>query len=186
MRCAFRSTWDIDKYVDRHVKPRRAALRDHPQRGVGLTDSPPLGGERSFAPTRPSQALDAARATLEEHSDQVNAAHARYLEVRRLLLIGQFDEAERRLAELDPTPFPPALTAAHELVVAGIAMRRLRTETARAALARAERAARHVGIPTLTAEEIIAADWPALVTRNSWPSALHYSRPARQSLSRSL
>jgi hypothetical protein len=37
-------------------------------------------------------------------------------------------------------------------VVAGIAMRRLRTKAARAALARAERAARHAGIPALTAE----------------------------------
>src|SRR5215470_15027300 len=56
----------------------------------------------------PARALDAARATLEEHGDRVNAAHARYLEVRRLLLIGRLDQAERRLAELDPTPFPPA------------------------------------------------------------------------------
>jgi hypothetical protein len=53
---------------------------------------------------------------------------------------------------LDPTPFPPASRAAHELVVAGIAMRRLRTKTARAALARAERAAHHAAIPALTAE----------------------------------
>ena len=90
----------------------------------------------------PAKALDAARATLEAHGDRVNAAHARYLEVRRLLLIGRLDEAERTLAELDPAPFPPASRAAHELVVAGIAMRRLRTKTARAALARAERAAR--------------------------------------------
>jgi hypothetical protein len=82
----------------------------------------------------------------------VNAAHARYLEVRRLLLIGCLDEAERKLAELDPAPFPPASRAAHELVVAGIEMRRLRTKTARAALARAERAARHAAIPALTAE----------------------------------
>src|SRR6202011_4047883 len=89
---------------------------------------------------------------LEEHGDRVNAAHARYLEVRRLLLIGRLDEAERTLAELDPAPFPPASRAAHELVVAGIAMRRLRTKAARAALARAERAARHAGIPALTAE----------------------------------
>jgi hypothetical protein len=37
-------------------------------------------------------------------------------------------------------------------VVAGIAMRRLRTKTARAALARAERAARDARIPALTAE----------------------------------
>src|ERR1700675_209863 len=89
----------------------------------------------------PTKALDVARATLEAHGDRVNAAHARNLEVRRLLLIGRLDEAERTLAELDPAPFPPASRAAHELVVAGIAMRRLRTRTARAALARAELAA---------------------------------------------
>src|SRR5467141_500476 len=99
-----------------------------------------------------AQALDAARATLEEHGDRVNAAHARCLEVRRLLLIGRLDEAEGTLAELDPAPFPPASKAAHELVVAGIAMRRLRTKAARAALARAERAARDAGIPALAAE----------------------------------
>src|SRR5580693_8436955 len=100
----------------------------------------------------PARALDAARATLEEYGDRVNAAHARYLEVRRLLLIGRLDLAERTLADLDPSPFPPASRAAHELVVAGIAMRRLRTKTARAALARAEGAARHAAIPALTAE----------------------------------
>jgi hypothetical protein len=110
----------------------------------------------------PAKALDAARATLEAHGDRVNAAHARYLEVRRLLLIGRLDEAERALAGLDPAPFPPAslppaLTAAHELVVAGIAMRRLRTKTARAALAQAGHAARRAGIPALTAEVESAA-----------------------------
>ena len=52
----------------------------------------------------PAKALDAARATLEAHGDRVNAAHARYLEVRRLLLIGRLDEAERTLAALDPAP----------------------------------------------------------------------------------
>src|ERR1700757_3818825 len=100
----------------------------------------------------PAKALDAARATLEEHGDRVNAAHARHLEVRRLLLIGRLDEAERQLAELNPAPFPPALRTAHELVVAAIAMRRVRTKTARAALARAERAAGDAGIPAMTAE----------------------------------
>jgi hypothetical protein len=100
----------------------------------------------------PAKALEAARATLEAHGDRVNAAHARHLEVRRLLLIGRLDEAERTLAELDPAPFPPASRAVHELAVAGIAVRRLRTNTARAALARAERAARHADIPALTAE----------------------------------
>jgi hypothetical protein len=100
----------------------------------------------------PAKALDAARATLEAHGDRVNAAHARNLEVRRLLLIGRLDEAERALAGLDPTPLPPASRAAHELVVAGIAIRRLHTKAARAALARAELAAREVDIPALTAE----------------------------------
>src|SRR6202045_3328991 len=100
----------------------------------------------------PAKALDAARVTLEAHGDRVNAAHARNLQVRRLLLIGRLDEAERSLADLDPAPFPPASRAAHELVVAGIAIRRLRTKAARAALARAERAARAADIPALTAE----------------------------------
>jgi DNA-binding transcriptional ArsR family regulator len=101
---------------------------------------------------RPAKALDAAWATLEEHGDRANAAHARYLQVRRLLLIGRLDEAERTLAALDPAPFPPALRAAHALAVAGIAMRRLRTKAARTALARAEQAARQARIPALTAE----------------------------------
>ncbi len=98
------------------------------------------------------KALDVARATLEAHDDRVNAAHARYLEVRRLLLIGRIKDAERMLGELDPEPLPPASRAAHELPVAAIAVRRLRTKAARAALARARRAARHARIPALKAE----------------------------------
>jgi hypothetical protein len=96
--------------------------------------------------------LQAASATLEEHGDRKNAAYARYLEARRLLLIGRLDEAEHSLAALDPETFPPVLRVVHELIVAGIAMRRLRTKPARAALARAESAARRAGIPALTAE----------------------------------
>lgn len=105
----------------------------------------------------PVKTLDAARATLEEHGDLANAAHARLLEVRRLLLIGHLDDAEQKLAELDPAPLPPALRTAYELVVAGIAMRRIHTRTASAALARAERAAHHARIPALTAEVESAA-----------------------------
>jgi len=100
----------------------------------------------------PAKALEAARATLEAHGDHVNAAHARYLETRRLLLIGRLDEAERTLARLDPASLPPASRTAHELVAAGIAIRRLRTRAARAALDRAGRAALHARIPALTAE----------------------------------
>jgi hypothetical protein len=100
----------------------------------------------------PAKTLDAARAMLEKRGDWVNAAHARHLEVRRLVLVGRLDEAEHVLAMLDPAPLPPSWRAAHELVVAGIAMRRLRTKAARDALARAERAARDSRIPALLTE----------------------------------
>ena len=100
----------------------------------------------------PARALDAARATLEAHRDTVNAAHARHLDVRRRLLVGEIDEAERRLAEVDVAPLPAAARTVHELVTAGIAMRRLRTKTARAALVRAQRAARDARIPSLAME----------------------------------
>jgi hypothetical protein len=99
-----------------------------------------------------TQALDAARATLQAHGDHANAAYAQYLQARRLLLIGRLDEAERTLAELDLASLPLASRASCELVVAGIGMRRLHTATARAALVRAEQAARQAGIPALAAE----------------------------------
>ncbi|HTP81830.1 MAG TPA: helix-turn-helix domain-containing protein [Alphaproteobacteria bacterium] len=118
----------------------------------------------------PAKALDSARATLEAHGDRVNAAHARYLEVRRLLLIGHLDAAERALAGLDPAALPPAARAVHELAAAGIAMRRLRTRAAREALARAGRAARAAGIPALAAEVdgasgVLAAPAARLIAR---------------------
>lgn len=100
----------------------------------------------------PVQALEAARATLEAHGDWVNAAHARYLDIRRLLLIGQLHEAQAKLTQLDPATLPPPLRATHELVAAGIAMRHLQSQAARAALVRAELAARQSAIPALLAE----------------------------------
>jgi hypothetical protein len=114
--------------------------------------------------TWPARLLGAARATLGKHGDWLNAAHARHLEVRRLLLFGRLAEAEAALAGLNAAPLPPALAAAHELVVAGIAIRRLRTKLARAALERADRAARQAGNPALMAEVESAAlvlDTPA-------------------------
>jgi hypothetical protein len=100
----------------------------------------------------PSKALGFARALLEARGDRANAAHARYLEIRRLLLIGRLARAEALLALLKPASLPPALQVAHELIVAGIAMRRLCTKPARLALVRALRAAKLAGIPALTAE----------------------------------
>jgi len=114
-------------------------------------------------------ALDAARATLEAHGDRANAAHARYLAARRLLLIGRLAEAERILADATTDALPAAATiwagvAGEALVVAGIAIRRIRAAEARTALARAGLAARAAGIPALVAEVDAAAralDQPA-------------------------
>jgi hypothetical protein len=99
-----------------------------------------------------AKVLDAARATLQARGDLVNGAHANYLEVRRLLLVGRLDEAERLIGEVDLAPLPPALRVSHDLAVAGIATRRLRMDVARSALVRAEGAARDAGIPALMAE----------------------------------
>lgn len=115
--------------------------------------------------------LAAARETLAAHGDVANAAHAHYLEIRRLLLMGRLDDADRQLTALDPAGLPDALRTAHELIAAGIALRRLRAGTARSALVRAEAHARSAAIPALLAEVRQAArmlDAPAarLVTKD--------------------
>lgn len=100
----------------------------------------------------PARTLDAAGVTLAAHGDRLNAAHARTIAVRRLLLIGRLGEAEHVLAGFDGHPLPPALEAARSLAVGGIALRRLQAEPARRAFARAAEAAGRAGIPALVAE----------------------------------
>jgi hypothetical protein len=101
---------------------------------------------------RSARTLAEARATLEQGGDLLNAAHARLLEVRRLLLIGRVDEAESDLSALRTAALTPAMRASYELIVAGIALRRLRTGPARAAIHRATQSARISGIPGLMEE----------------------------------
>src|ERR1700761_5602192 len=72
----------------------------------------------------PPKELEVARLTLEAHGDRVNGAYARPLEIRRLVLMGLLDEAEQALAVIDAASFAPALRATHELVLAGVAIRR--------------------------------------------------------------
>ena len=134
---------------------RRAQRGFHPKEVVARARCVVAEAEIAFVSRslgRPTKALEKARRVLEAHGDRVNAAHARSLEARRLLLIGRLDEAERQMAGLDPAPLPPVLRTVYELVVAGIAIRRLRTKPARAALRRAAQGARHAGIPGLTTE----------------------------------
>jgi tetratricopeptide (TPR) repeat protein len=119
----------------------------------------------------PLEPLRAARLALERYGDRRNAAHARYLEARFLLLLGRLDEAEHALAACDKASLPLPSRAAHALVATGIAMRRLRIKEARTALAEAERIARNTSMPSLAAEVESAAivlDAPAarLITRD--------------------
>lgn len=106
--------------------------------------------------TWPTSALRTARATLATYGDPTNAAHAGYLEARRLLLIGQLDAAEQVHDVLDPEALPPVSRPGYWLVAAGIAMRRIRTRPALAALVRAEEAARQAAVPALAAEVALA------------------------------
>ena len=120
---------------------------------------------------RPMEGLAAARSTLETFGDFANAAHAGYLEARRLLLIGRLDEAERVLGGFDAGALPMTSRVGYELVVAGIAIRRIRAKPARDALDRAESAAAAFGNAALKAEvdrAVRAFEVPAarLVARN--------------------
>jgi len=110
------------------------------------------------------EALAAAQRVLEAQGDRTNAAHAANLAARRLLLIGQVDEAERILMQLQLQQLPPATIAVHQLVTAGIAVRRVQTGPARVAFDRALAAARQSEIHSLVAEieaDVRVLDGPA-------------------------
>lgn len=98
------------------------------------------------------RALAMAAATLEAHADHANALHARLIAARRLLLLGRLDDAAAALARVDAHGLPPSLAAVAELNTAELALRSLRTDAARAALARAHVAADRARIPALQAE----------------------------------
>ena len=105
----------------------------------------------------PERPLEAAAEALDRLGDRANAAHARYLAIRRLALVGGLDEAERRIAAFDADPLPAPSHAAFLLTVAGVATRRLRIKAARTALAEARALAETTGIAALIAETEAAA-----------------------------
>ena len=98
------------------------------------------------------RALIAAAVTLEARDDMANALQARLIAARRLLLLGRLDEAAAALSLLDGHSLPPSLAAVAELASAELALRSLRTGTARAALTRAHDAALRARVPALLAE----------------------------------
>jgi hypothetical protein len=100
----------------------------------------------------PTRALAAAVRTFEARGDRDNAVHARLLQVRRLLLLGQVGAAETALAGLDLVSASAMLVAIAQLLTFEIAVRRADTGRARAALERAHAAAAQARIPVLIAE----------------------------------
>jgi DNA-binding transcriptional ArsR family regulator len=133
---------------------RRAARGFGPHGSVGRSRCLTAEAEVALATrdvVRPSRALAEALRTFTAHGDRENAAHARLLQVRRLLLLGRVDEAEGALAILE-RDLPARLAAVASLVAFEIALRRGRPESARAALEQAREAAARSGIRALAAE----------------------------------
>lgn len=96
--------------------------------------------------------LAAATTTLETHADPVNAAHARLVAVRRLLVLGRVVDAAAALAMLETDRLTPGMRAVARLAEAEVALRSLRTRPAQAALQQARDAAARSGVAALVAE----------------------------------
>lgn len=122
------------------------------------------------------RALEAAAHALEARADHANALQARLIAARRLLLLGRLEAASAALARLDARGLPPALAAVAELSAAELALRSLRIDTARTALARAQEAAERARVPALLAE---VAEMRAVLER---PAARRLCRGSEQVL----
>jgi DNA-binding transcriptional ArsR family regulator len=96
--------------------------------------------------------LNAALRTLASRGDTHNVWHGQLFIARRQLMLGHLAEAERILGAIDWQHAPARLGAVRELVIAEIALRRLETPRARAALDRARQAATLAQIPALSRE----------------------------------
>ncbi len=134
---------------------RRAARRFGPRDALARARCLAAAAEVALAARELSwspRALSGALRTFAAHGDRENAAHARLLQLRRLLLLGRIDEAERALAALELGGAPDRLAAVAALVAFELALRRGRAEAALRALASAREAAVRSGIGALRAE----------------------------------
>lgn len=110
------------------------------------------------------RSLAAAVAILETHGDHANAMQGKLIAARGLLLLGRLDAAKAALEKLDTRNLASSLVAMAELTAAELALRSLRIEEARIALARAQEAADRARVPMLqgeVSEAIAAFDRPA-------------------------
>jgi hypothetical protein len=133
---------------------RRAARGFGPRESVGRARCLTAEAEVALAARDlgwPSRGLAEALRIFEAHGERENAAHARLLQIRRLLLVGQVDEADGTLGTLEPG-LPARLSAVAELVTFEIAVRRGRPAQALGALEKAREAAFRSGVGALVAE----------------------------------
>ena len=96
--------------------------------------------------------LESAAIELDALGDRTNVLFTRLQLVRRLVIMGNVDEADVALAALEFRGAPTGLRAFSDLVRADIELRKLRPKKARAALARAQRAAVEANIDALSNE----------------------------------
>jgi len=99
-----------------------------------------------------ARGLDEAVSQLSRRGDVANAVFARLVQVRRLVLLGEVEDAERALGKLRLAQAPARLVALASLLHADVAMKRVHAAVAERALVDAERAASASRIPALVRE----------------------------------
>jgi hypothetical protein len=99
-----------------------------------------------------ARGLDDAVSLLARRGDVANAAFARLVQVRRLVLIGDVEAAERAIAKLSLSGAPARLVAVASLIEADVAMKRVQSARAERALVRAGAASRAARVPSLLGE----------------------------------
>jgi hypothetical protein len=107
---------------------------------------------RDLTPRTPD--LEATARRLDAFGDHANALHARLIEARHQLLVGELKAAEQTLSAVNmaAASMLPPLTARAELTQAELDLRRVRVADAAVAFDRAHAAAVASGIPALIAE----------------------------------
>jgi hypothetical protein len=100
----------------------------------------------------PSRELDEACELLSQRGDLANACLGQLIAVRKLALLGEGAQAERRLRGLSLDRAPARLVALCSLIEAELGMKRLDASVAEQALSRARSAAAQARIPALLGE----------------------------------
>lgn len=145
----------LGEYVRARDLLRRAARRFGPRAQLERARCVVAAAEVALAMrefSHDARSLKAAAAALDAHGDHANALQTRLIVARGLLLLGRLDGAAATLHSVDTRGLGASLRAVAALLESELALRSLRMERARAALANAESAARSAAVPALLAE----------------------------------